>query len=350
MEEILFPTKSPHITFMFTGQGCCFPKMGLGLYNSEPIFKEWIDRIDDILKSKYYGYSMFEKINSIDEKDQNGLNNQHLSHSALFMFEVSLCKLLNYYGLHPNLIIGISLGEIASAFCSGMIDLETSCFLSYKRAFSIEKTINGDSTLIIVAISENEFLNNYSLKYTNIEIASNLTSSSLLVGGKKNDLLSFCQELKEKKIFFAQTSLPTSFHTSSMEPIKNDIIQLTINNQSPKITHLSSVNCKFFNGYDNQFNSTYLYYNIRNQVSLAPTVKVMCNYFDQMNSFDFYHHKNIVIEISPHNALFQHVQRTIDTIQNFQSKKNTFFFAPLSKGKNEVINLKKMILKINSLN
>ncbi|KAN0035342.1 hypothetical protein ACTA71_004607 [Dictyostelium dimigraforme] len=349
MEKILFSSKS-HITFMFTGQGCCFPKMGLGLYNSEPIFKEWIDKIDEILKSKYYGFSMFEKINSIDENDKNGLNNQHLSHSALFMFEVSLCKLLNYYGLHPNLIIGISLGEIASAFCSGMIDLETACYLTYKRAFSIEKTINGDSTLIIVAISENEFSKNYSLKYPTLEIASELTSSSLLLGGKKDDFIPFCQELKENNIFFAQTSLPTSFHTSSMEPIKNDIIQLTINNQSPKITHLSSVNCKFFNIYDNPFNSTYLYNNIRNQVSLAPTVKAMCKYFDQMNYYDYYHHKNIVVEISPHNALFQHVQRTIDSIQNFQSKQNTYFFAPLSKGKNEVINLRKMILKINSLN
>ena len=37
------------VVFMFSGQGAQYVNMGLGLYTSEPLFREWIDRCSEIL-------------------------------------------------------------------------------------------------------------------------------------------------------------------------------------------------------------------------------------------------------------------------------------------------------------
>ncbi|KAM9981416.1 hypothetical protein ACTFIY_003722 [Dictyostelium cf. discoideum] len=216
-------------------------KINIILYLNE------MNRIDNWLNEKYFGYSMIEKLRNIVDTNSEELSEQCLSHSILFMFQVSLFKLLKHYCIEPNINLGISCGEITSSYCSGLIDFENACYILYNRSILQKKTIklslnnnennnNNNSNyynfnkfengLCKIDITEKEFNEMYSKKYENVEIAFYCDDNSIIVGGKINDLLKLSNEISNSGIFTKMIPVPTSFHTSSQDIVKNEIMNL----------------------------------------------------------------------------------------------------------------------------
>ncbi|KAM9964934.1 hypothetical protein ACTFIW_004729 [Dictyostelium discoideum] len=266
--------EKPFVVFFFSGQGGIHNKLAVELYEKEPVFKKWTDDIDNILKEKYYGYSMIEKLKSINDDDREALYDQHLAHSILFILQISLFELYKHYDVTPDIIYGLSLGEIASSYCSGMIDLETACFVLYSRALSINKTFKEyDRTLVSVDISEENFNSKYSLKFPSIEIACKIHAHTITLGGKISDINQLFQLFDIDNVSYKRLPIASSFHTSSMESIKEEILNLSFDYSQPTITHFSTVTCKPFDIKTQPFNSFYLYNNIREPCLLEESTK-----------------------------------------------------------------------------
>ncbi|KAM9978741.1 hypothetical protein ACTFIY_012485 [Dictyostelium cf. discoideum] len=332
---------NPPLEFSFCGQGPQYSKMGLDLYENEPIFKESMDLLDAML-FKYYGYSIIQKLRSIND-DPILINEPILAQPSIFMIQISLYKLYLHWGITPSIIVGHSLGEVASAFCSGMIDLETACFMLYKRAIIQNKT-NGSGRLLAIALTQEEFNNQFSKEYPEIEISCFNSPSSIVVCGSELDILNISKSLKEKQIFNALLGAPSAFHSSKQDIIKDEIIEEISHIQStlPSVTTFSTVTTNKFDE-NTPYDSNYVFDNIRNPVLFQQTIE---NIFKHIESNDL-GNSVIFLELSPHPTLNHYIKEMIPKNSNyFLNKDSISVLSSLNKKKEDINEIQSTISQL----
>ncbi|KAM9996941.1 hypothetical protein ACTFIZ_001879 [Dictyostelium cf. discoideum] len=301
--SVISAKKNPITIFVFSGQGSQYPKMGLELYKNESIFKNSIDLIDSKL-SKYYGYSILEKLRLIGD-DSTSIHDPTIAQPAIVCFH---------------------LGEISASYCSGMIDLDTLCYTVYNRSIAHTKT-HGNGRMLSINISDEEFKLKYSQKYPQIEIACFNSPQSIVVAGNESILNEISKELKEKGIFTAMLGSLSSFHTSSQECTKDTILKLNIESNQPKVPTFSTVTTNLFNE-SNQFNSQYVYDNIINPVKFTQTISNIYKHIEsnQLNN------DIIFIEIAPHPTFSSYIKQMVPPSLN----ESVSVYSALHKKKNDV--------------
>ncbi|KAN0047411.1 hypothetical protein ACTA71_001793 [Dictyostelium dimigraforme] len=306
---------NPPIVFTFCGQGPQYSKMGLNLYENEPVFKESMDRLDSIL-FKYFGYSIIEKLRSIDDDDDDDsilINEPILAQPSIFMIQISLYNLFRHWGITPSILVGHSFGEVSCAYCSGMIDLETACFILYKRA-TIQNKTNGSGRLLAIGLNLEEFNNQFSKQYPEIEVSCFNSPSSIVICGNEAEILKIAESLKEKQIFNALLGTPSAFHSSKQDIIKDEILESTshIKSKPPSITMFSTVTSNRFDE-NTPYDSKYIFDNLRKPVLFQQTIE---NIFKYIESNDL-GNSVLFIELSPHPTLNHYVKEMVPKNSNY---------------------------------
>ena len=119
------------VVFLCTGAGAQYPGMGQALYNASPVFRDVIDRCDDLLGADAEGRSL--KTILTEPGDDAAIHGIAWTEPAMFALECGLIALWRSWGVTPAAVIGHSVGEYVAAYAAGVFSLEDGIMLIAKR-------------------------------------------------------------------------------------------------------------------------------------------------------------------------------------------------------------------------
>lgn len=247
------------VVFMFSGVGDHYAGMAQELYQTEPVFKKWIDHCFTLLQPYQTSglcdllYPHLDKTTTPAKREldlrrmlgrqDNGtpvgtLHQTDMAQPAVFVVEYALAQLLMAWGIHPKAMIGYSLGEFVAACLAGVLSLEDALMLVAKRAQMIQALPAG--AMLAVSLSADDirpFLDE------DVALSSVLTPNLSVVAGPPAAITVLGEKLTSQGI--ASRLLPTThaFHSPMMNPIKDSFAQLlhTITLHVPEIPYVSNV-------------------------------------------------------------------------------------------------------------
>jgi acyl transferase domain-containing protein len=201
--------------FLFGGQGAQHPNMGRELYETEPVFREEVDRCAQTLAPRL-GLDLRGLLYpdaARAEEAARRLDETALAQPALFVTEYALAKLLLSWGIKPRAMIGHSVGEFVAATLAGVFSLDDALGLVAERGRLMQATPRG--AMIAVSLSPDELA---PLLSGSLEIAAVNAASLCAVSGPQEEVHSFERALGERGVSVRRLHTSHAFHSAMMEP------------------------------------------------------------------------------------------------------------------------------------
>jgi acyl transferase domain-containing protein/acyl carrier protein len=226
--------------FMFPGQGSQYVNMGKKLYETEPVFREWIDRCCQLLEPEL-GLDLRGLIYPADGECNTAtdrLKQTTIAQPAIFTVEYALAQLWISWGIKPEAAIGHSIGEYVAATIAGVFSLEDALHLVARRGKLIQQMPTGSMLAVFLSETEAKELLNKELFLA----ASNGSNLSVISGNDKA-IANLKTQLKNKGIECRHLHTSHAFHCSMMDeaiaPLAETVAKVQLN--PPQMPFISCV-------------------------------------------------------------------------------------------------------------
>jgi acyl transferase domain-containing protein len=119
------------VAFVFSGNGAQWPGMAQAVALRNPAFRAALRAVDAQLKP-LLGWSVAKRL--AQGVDAPTLAETEHAQPLLFAVQIGLVAALAAQGIRPALVLGHSVGEVASAHVAGLLDLKGACRLIVARS------------------------------------------------------------------------------------------------------------------------------------------------------------------------------------------------------------------------
>ncbi|MBR9909209.1 MAG: SDR family NAD(P)-dependent oxidoreductase [Gammaproteobacteria bacterium] len=308
------------LAFVFTGMGPQWWGMGQQLFHSEPVFRAAVYRCDQLFRD-IAGWSIQEEM--LRPENESRIGETQIAQPANFVLQVALVELLCSWGIEPAAIVGHSVGEVASAYHSGILSLQQALLVSYQRS-RIQKKAAHQGSMLAVGVNETEADALLEPWQGKVSIAAINGPSAITLAGDSKALEKIATQLDARGAFNRPLQVEVAYHSPTMDPLLDEIRSCLaeLTPAKPTLPVYSTVTAARIKG--SAYDAEYWCRNVRQPVYFYKTLEQMLA--DGYEDF---------IEIGPHPVLSTSIKESFS-----KHKVKGHLLNSLQRGAAEQLNLR----------
>ncbi|MEV6274637.1 polyketide synthase Pks13 [Nocardia sp. NPDC051832] len=207
--------------WVMAGFGAQHRKMGKQLYTENRIFRETVDKIDELVVDEA-GYSVREMI--LDDAQDWDIGTGQV---GTFTIQAGLAAILRAHGAEPDGVVGHSQGEVAGAYISGGLPLEDAVRVIVSRGRLMaegEQMITDDQVrnMALVELSA-EDVEAMLPDFPEIELAVFAAPTNTVIGGPPDQVHAIVAKVEEQGKFARVLQTRGAGHTSQMDVLLGEL-------------------------------------------------------------------------------------------------------------------------------
>ena len=203
------------VAFLGTGQGAQYSEMGQRLYRSDAVFRDVIDRCDEVLE-QLRGQSLCEVMFDPDRSEL--LDHTAWTQPALYALEMAMATRWMRWGVRPVVTMGHSVGQYAAAAVAGVFSLEDGLRLIARRGELMGDLPAGGG--MAVAFADGDAVRSIlDMLGGDVEIAAFNGPSNTTLTGPLDAIQAAIDSCDRAGIKTQKLNVSHAFHSRLMEPM-----------------------------------------------------------------------------------------------------------------------------------
>ncbi|MBU8894068.1 SDR family NAD(P)-dependent oxidoreductase [Corallococcus sp. M34] len=212
--EAVASDEPPRMAFLFSGQGGQYAGMGRELYETEPHFRDALDRCAAGLAQRMEA----PLLEVLFDSRGDTLSRTACAQPALFSLQYALAALWRSLGIEPIAVLGHSAGELAAACIAGVFSLEDGLMLAAERGRLMQDLTEAGRMVAVFAEPE-RVERAASAHAGRLAIAARNGPRHVVISGERAAVSAVLGALHAEGVESRGLEVSHAFHSPLMEPM-----------------------------------------------------------------------------------------------------------------------------------
>lgn len=202
------------IAFIYGGQGSQVEGMGKDLYLEYPFIKQFYDSIELDFPLKELSFN----------GDLDTISKTEYTQPIMLAFQIAVTKVLEFHGIKPEIVLGLSLGEYSGLYAAGVLDeKELLQIIQYRSKEMAKASEKLDSKMLAIFSDKiekiEELCKTYSTHNSFAGVSNINTKGQIVISGEASVVSKIGEALKSERFKFVELNTSGPFHTSYMDKV-----------------------------------------------------------------------------------------------------------------------------------